>query len=367
MIKLGRPAATPVSCRQPAWLAVVAALVVATTAGPKSVSAAETDQFLVWGVEIADGSEELNFFVNREFERVLTRLDGERPCEKVPGRLFRRVFPSLMSSRLVRFIETSDIDFYPRREVSQWEYRSRSVFRRSVFSFFLPMARTVRVGEVYLGVDKLAHMFGIGRRYYVRYQRLLRRGLTPEEAQRETIVWGINREFYFLGGYTEGIVSHADLEANFQGLSLAREMCEGEDPYLVRGDGGWRLSRPIDLRGYVNPGFDESYNSNHYFDFQWRLVRPILVAEHCPRYASEQVQRRLAKYRAIDPGSLSREVIAGHYQQRGRPPMQRFAVDRLCAGETERSVLAGVELPVREADTTTARKEAGSRDGARRP
>ena len=330
MVKLGITVASA-PYRPVAGLAVAVVLVV-TTAGWKSASASETDQFLVWGVELADGSEQLNLFVNQEFEHALARLgDGDRrSCHKVPGRLYRRAFSSLLSSRLRRFIKASDIEWYPRRGVSRWDYRAQSVFRRSVFSFFLPMARTVRIGDVYLGIDKLAHMFGIGRRYHVRYQRLRRRGLTPEEAQRQTIVWGFTRELVFLGGYTEGIVSHADLEANFQGLRLARDMCEGDEPFLVRDRVGWRFARPIDLRDYVNPGFDESYNSNHYFNFQWRVVQPILVEEYCPRFASEEVQQRLARYREIDAGSVSRAVLADYYRQQGRRSPHEFTLDHLC-------------------------------------
>lgn len=357
MVKLGN-AVAPAPYRPVAGLAVAVILGV-TTAGSKSASAAETDQFLVWGVELADSSEQLNLFINQEFEQVLARLDdgGERPCHKVPGRLYRRAFSSLFSSRLRRFIKASDIEWYPRRDVSRWDYRAQSVFRRSAFSVFLPMSRTVRIGDVYLGVDKLAHMFGIGRRYHVRYQRLRRRGLTPEEAQRKTVVWGFNRELYFLGGYTEGIVSHADLEANFQGLRLAREMCEGEEPLLVRDGAGWRFARPIDLRDYVNPGFDESYNSNHYFSFQWRVVQPILLKEYCPRFASDEVQRRLARYREIDVGSLSRAVLADYYQQQGRRSPQEFTLDHLCELAERPTTAGGRQRSARvEAESSTDRR-----------
>ncbi len=336
MLRQGEPETMPASGRPWRWWVAIIATVVATTTWTQALAASETDQFLTWDVELADASEQINLFVNQEFEHALARLNRAgrvSPCEEVPGRLYRRVFSSMVSSRLRRYIVTSEIEWYPQRGVSRWEYRAQSVFRHSAFSVFLPMARTVRVGEVYLGIDKLAHLFGIGRRYHGHYQRLLRRGLSPEEAQRRAILWGYKVERRILGGFTEGILSLADLEANFQGLRLAREMCESEDSYLVHGEAGWRLARPIDLRDYVNPGFDESYNGNQYFSYQWRVVKPILLAEYCSRFANEQVQARLARYREIDTGSVAREIIARHYESMGHKSPRLFAIDHLCAFE----------------------------------
>ncbi len=346
MVRKG-PESMPASGRRWRWWMAFAIIAVATTVWPAAAS--ETDQFLVWGVELEDGAEHVNLFLNLEFEHALARLERagrEPPCPKVAEKLYKRVFASMLSSRLRRHVETSEIDSYPQREVGYWQYQSRSVFRDSVFpAFVLVMARTVRIGEVYLGIDKLAHMFGIGRRYHVHYQRLLRRGLSPEEAQRRTVLWGLKREKFFLGGIAEGIISHADLEANFQGLRLAREMCEGERPYLTRGDGAWRLARPVDVRAHVNPAFDESYNSNQYLSSRWRAVRQVLLEEYCPRYESEQVQARLARYREIDQESASREIIASHYQERGRRSPRLFSIDNVCTGEQqERSAEAALAV-----------------------
>ena len=315
-------------------------------AGPGAAAASETDQFLTWGVELADSAEPLNHFVNHEFEVVLARL-GRRgrlpPCEAVPGRLYRRVFSSIYWSRLRRFVQQQpEVEWYPRRGVTYWQYRSQSVFRKPVFPVLMPMARTLRVGDVYLGVDKLAHVFGEGRRYHASYQRARRRGLSAEEALRRTVVRGLHKERILFGGLVDGIVSHGDLEANYQGLRLAREMCEGPDPYLVRADGGWRLSRPIDLRDYVNPGFDESYNSNQYLAFRWRVVEPVLLAEYCPQLANERVKRRLARYREIDSESFSRRVIAEQYELKGYRSPRAFDLETVCAAQLPTAVAVAV-------------------------
>ncbi len=315
---------------------VAVAAAVAAAAGASRAAASETDQYLAWGVELSDSAEALNRFVNRELEAALARINRrgrELPCEAIPNRLYRRVFASIYSSKLRRFIRKNgdQVDGYPQRGVSYWQYRARSVFRRPVFPVFMPMARTIRIGDVYLGVDKLAHVFGFGRRYHARYQRARRRGLSVEEAQRKVILWGLEMERYFVGGLVDGIVSHADLEGNYQGLRLAREMCEGEDPYLERTPAGWRLSRPVDLRDVVNPGFDESYNNNHFLRYRWRVVEPILRAEYCPRLATEAVQERLARYREIDAESFSRRVIAEEYERAERRPQHHFSLENVCA------------------------------------
>lgn len=324
---------------------------VATGAAWRPASASETDQYLAWGVELTDSAGPLNRFLNEEFEHALARLSRkgkEHPCPEVANRLYNHVFASLVSSRLRRFIQDNpDLELFPGPEVSYWRYREQSVLRRKAFPVFLPMARTIRIGEVYLGIDKLAHFFGIGRRYHLRYQRHRRHGRSPEEAERRTILWGLAVERTFVGGLVDGIVSHADLEANYQGLRLAREMCEGEDPYLARSGDGWRLARPIDLTVYVNPGFDESYNNN-VFTYRWRLVKPILRAEYCPRLEQEEVRQRLSRYREIDPGSFSRQVIAEDY--RGRRRSQKdHALETVCAAG--RSPAADLPPTARDAST----------------
>ncbi len=313
----------------------VAVAVVAAIAAARSAPAAETDQYLAWGVELADSAEPFNRFFNREFERRLARLarkGKERPCEAIAGRLYHHVFPNLAGSRLRRFLQESpDLDLFPPPEVGYWQYRSQSVLRRKAFPVVVPMARTVRVGDVYLGVDKLAHFFGFGRRYHLRYQRAVRRGRTPEEAERRAILWGLENERTFVGGLVDGIVSLADLEANYQGLRLARDLCEGDDPFLVRDGAAWRLARPIDLRAYVNPGFDESFNANLYVYYRWPLVRPILLAEYCRRLDSDEVRARRAHYREIDRVSFSRRVIAEDYRRRERRSPERHSIETVCA------------------------------------
>ena len=109
-----------------------------------------------------------------------------------------------------------------------------------------------------------------------------------------------------MGGLVDGIFSHGDLEANFQGMQLARQFCEGNEPLLELDDGRWRRVRSFEIRQFVNPGFDESYNNSFYSRSRWKRVKPILVDEYCDPYWSDAVQSRLSRYRETDSPSLSR-------------------------------------------------------------
>ena len=147
---------------------------------------------------------------------------------------------------------------------------------------------------------------------------------------RIVILWGLRLEKTLVGGLADGVFSHADLEANFQGLRLARNMCEGESPHLVLADGTWRLTRAVDLRDYVNPGFDETYNTSQYPWFRWGLVKPILIQEYCPIWQSPAIQKRMAHYRTLDEGSFSRQVVEQYFRQQDENLQAEQSLEAIC-------------------------------------
>ncbi len=64
-------------------------------------------------------------------------------------------------------------------------------------------------------------------------------------------------------------------------------------------------------------------------------MKPVLEKEVCPRLESEEVQRRLARYRKIDPGSISRDEIAEYYAE-GKRRSQHHTLEEVCAAAEER-------------------------------
>ena len=324
------------------WAVSVVLAATLTVSWKTLALATETDQFLAWLVEIEDSVDPLNAYMNEELEVLLRRLRARRlraqqrdvECTRVPMLFFEQIFPNMFDSRIRRHLyRVAEIDKFPRQGVGYARYLRMSLYRRPLFPYILPMARTIEVGGIRMGADKLGHMLGLSRPYYRRYQRWRRRGESIEESLARAVRWGARAETRIVGGLVDGVVSYADLEANFQGLQLARRFCEGREPYLESTDSGWLQVRPIEMQDFINPGFDETYNINYYTRFRWNRVEPILLETYCPQLQSEIVQDRFRRYREIDSPSAARRLLQEEWQARGKFVQAKQRLETLCAAD----------------------------------
>ncbi|MCX8065920.1 MAG: hypothetical protein N3G21_12240 [Candidatus Hydrogenedentes bacterium] len=295
---------------------------------------AETDQYLSWGIELKDSAEVLNRYFNEELERYIELVNSRTKPIKNPEELtiaiYYHFFQFLGWSRLRVYIRHSpEIEKYPDLSVPTRRYQRMSIHRGFAFPYILPMARTIRVGDIYFGIDKLCHFFGFGRRYYQRYCRHIKEGYSEEDAMRKVVLWGIFHEENLVGKLVDGIFSHGDLEANFQGFRLARDLCGGNPPYIENINGKWRLVRKIDFRNYITPGFDESYNNSHFWAMRKRTVLKILKDEYCDKVDLPAVKKRFEIYKNYPP-SFSQKIIKEYFEKKGKDPQQEQSVWALC-------------------------------------
>lgn len=297
---------------------------------------AETDQYLTWGIELKDSADEINRYFNETLSKYLDEVNKRVKPIKDPEELtiaiYYHFFQFLGWSRFRTYIRHEPkIEKFPDFGVGKQDYLKMSIHRGYAFPyFFLPMARTIRVGDIYFGIDKMCHFFGFGRRYYQRYCRHLREGFTEEEAMKKVVMWGIVHEDNLVGKLVDGIFSHGDLEANFQGFCLARDLCGGKPPYIERIDGKWKLVRPVDMRKYITPGFDESYNNSHFWAMRKRIVLNILENKYCEKFYTPEVQKRFEIYQKYEP-SFSQKMIREYFEKKGKNPQQEQSIQSLCA------------------------------------
>ncbi len=176
----------------------------------------------------------------------------------------------------------------------------------------------------------MAHFFSGGSSYYSLYRRALRQGKGREDAERTVIDRGIFSEQTYLGYGTSGVMSAADLEANYRGMTFFLGLCEGDSPQLERDGNGYRLARPFDARDYVTVDWDESYNNSGFNKRRWRKVKPRML-ELCPLLDDPWVVAQRRRYRERDtdtPTELRmRQLVAEGRQE----DLSVYSLDAVCA------------------------------------
>jgi hypothetical protein len=316
---------------------------------PISAHSDEADQFLSWNVDLKDSAPQLNRFIAEQTAEVIDRVNARRTdnctCEELTELIFRNIYLDRFRAPLLLYIETLDhVDVYPSRDVSTSDLLDLSIYRDVSFPSMIQMTRTFRVGDVYIGADKLAHLFGIGRRYYVRYRELRDEGKSRAEAEEAAIRFGIMTENSILGKMINGIFSHADLEANYKGLLMAIAFCEGKQPLLKHTSDGWALAHPIEIADYVSPLFDESYNPPHYTGDVLNAVLPVLRKEYRSEEQLNRVRARFDTYEDTEP-NLSGKIVQEFFKQKEIESQRRRILDALGLAEDDNAAPVDAAFP----------------------
>ncbi len=301
--------------------------------------ASECDQFMLWGKELEDGSEPLNAYLNEEFDLFLAKLNAkpknaDLSPEDATVLWYKHIFRFLLYGKIRGYFRNSgEIEAYPGRggDIGMLKYQRMSIFRhRGSFPYILPMSRNIRLGEVYLGTDKVSHMLGYGRRYFVRYFELRNKGFSDYEAKAKVIRWGMFQEMSVVGRVVDGVVSYGDLEANYQGMLFGLDMCCSDDPLLVLRDGKWVKTRDVDIMRFITPDMDESYNTAHYWLLRKKLVLPVIKEDYLHMLDSPEVQDRFAIYDTY-PKSLNMQLIERWLAEKKRTPKENQSLRALQA------------------------------------
>jgi len=309
-----------------AWLAVFPA------------SGLETDPFLVLDVRLDDSAGVVNEHLNSVIRLRLDRLrTGSKPptCEEVVPIIFNG-FRQTPLPRITRWVlNDSHLDRFPGSDVGRVSYYRQSVLGMPFYSKFgVPLGRIINIGGVYFSADKLGHFFSFGLRYQRRFLRASGNGMTDAEALRKIVRWGFKSELGVVGRTSTGIVSFADLEANYQGFRFARSLCDPESPaHLTRdGDSKWSISGPVDLRNFVNAAWDEAFNPNIYVKRRWKNIRERMVA-HCGKLSSRVALERFRRYEETYTPSASVRILDELTILRGLPRRESFSLGSVCGGD----------------------------------
>ncbi len=314
-----------------------ATLVLLAVAGP--VHALETDQYFAWTRPLRDSTDAVNAKFNLEIARALQDLARKRggapsSCGEAAARIHHRLTFIIFQPIELWVLQSPLIDRAPARGAEDVLYPQKNLYRRHGlldFPVLMPISPTIDVDGVRIGTDKLSHFVSSGWRYRDKYLAARARGLSDAQAEHAALRKGVFEENTLLGKAASGVFSVSDMEANFGGMHFYLELCEGPNPLLVLENGAWRPGRPFDIRRYVTPEWDESYQTPIYAKGRWRKVLPVLK-NYCEFLTAPLVQERLKRYAERARVTPTEEAVAELVKEGKLPDPERFSLYSNCPG-----------------------------------
>jgi len=302
------------------------------------VQALETDQFYAWGKPIEDSTEVLNAWVRWQIQTALDSRGTDPPldCEAAVNHVQKSLQLTIYQPIETWIISTDLVDRIPRGLEETRDYREKYLLAHTYpldTARGLPPSPTLQVSGVRIGSDKLAHFFSEGWWYYKKWRKIRSRQ-PPDAAQRALVEYGADLEWWLHGMLLTGIVSLADMEANFQGFVFYHRLCHGEDPLLYQQDGRWQFSEKFDFRGYVSPEWDESWNPNIFNQLRWKGIR-VALASYCPLLHSPWVEQQRAHYRDLDRQTPTENLVEELVAAGKLPDPRQFDITTVCKDQVE--------------------------------
>jgi hypothetical protein len=284
----------------------------------------ETDNFFGELNPPKDSSEIINKFVNEKIDNYLEEnssyLAG-KICSDVRKKVLKS-FRGIVVHAIEQYIdeEVTDEYIFPKRDLDYSEYFKKSIyFNKKIDLLKLKhLSRSINVNGIIIGSDKLSHFISTGIRYHYFYQRKINNGYTEKKAVERAINYGVFTEKFVLGKLTSKVLSHADLEANYQGFLFNKEFCQKENPYISF-DGRWKRTRDFDIRSFVSPYWSEVFNPSYYTSWRWKMVKKVLEKKYCSPEESLKITSRLKSYSEIATKSES-VIYITKLEERGKMP-----------------------------------------------
>lgn len=289
-----------------------------------SVTAGETDQFYAGSAVIEDSSKEFNNYIHTSMKAALIRANKERheSCRLAAKEVMVELLgefsiidlvKNLSFSKISQFTKKSPLlDRFPLETVKNGRYRKDSIYKHRPFpTNVVGIARTLNINGIYFGADKIGHFAIIGKTYYNNFLKALKDGHSEEEAQDIAIKKGLRQEEAILGYKIGGTFSYGDLEANYQGYLFARNMCDGENPYLIKAQGKWTVNpeKTFDIKNYITPKYDEAYNVNTWSPRVWKKMVNEIIPAYCANKINPDYLKRAAYYETLDKRTYNDDMI----------------------------------------------------------
>lgn len=233
-----------------------------------TVLASEIDSFNKRFYPLRDSSKYINKRFNLYFQDALNeanqyrkRCSSKELYDQLTDRFKNHAFDEF-NKWLSKTNEVSTISTSIRDSI----YKDFNIFQSVIQGGFArlisdPTGRVLNFNGIRVGTDKFEHMMGSGYKYFEIY-------FLENEPLQKVLNKGWKAETGILGAVTTGVMSYADMAANFQGMRFWNHVLQrGMDP-LVQNIGPyvkcknyeWVQVKKVDLTHYVGEEFDEGNN-----------------------------------------------------------------------------------------------------------
>ncbi|MEA9356168.1 hypothetical protein SHI21_08145 [Bacteriovorax sp. PP10] len=211
-------------------------------------------------------------------------------------------------------------------------------FHRIISSSYFVFCSSVKMFGVYMGVDKLGHMFNQGYEYFERYHKELNKTQDKTKAMSTVIDWGKSTENGMYGAIVDGVYSNGDLAANFAGFhfyeNLLHPITLDEKTYppvlIIKEDHTveFNAENAIDEKELIALFFsnhlNEALNPSHYELLQRKVVK-VAVKNRC-----EKVKRFYELDTASQAEALTESLFSWHGMDYGHRSDDLLRLDTLC-------------------------------------
>ncbi|CBW26282.1 putative exported protein [Halobacteriovorax marinus SJ] len=248
----------------------------------------EIDPFNNRTKSLEDSLAPINAKANLMMKDALAKLNkknhscSEKKLYKALRKKFRNQYTSEFSKWVVK---TDELDKVTTR-TSDSIYQEFKWFQAIVPGLFAkisdPAGQIMKVAGVHIGTDKFEHFMGSGYNYFKKYY--LKNG-----SLEDAMDIGYRAETGILGATMTGVMSYADMVANFNGMRFWNTMLgknpdvltqEEVEPYIVCEKEKWHKVRDIDFSDYIDSAWDEGINCS------WFRTESMV----------EKVKERMAQY-----------------------------------------------------------------------
>ncbi len=248
--------------------------IIAMSCLPLTGFSAEIDAFSKRFRPVKESLDVVNVLTNRLLQESLDEANEKKDtCDQ--GRLYkslRKRFNNQYQGELAKTIINSD-EFpkvkIPSKESIYQDFKwYEAIVQGGTARISDPIADQMMVNGILVGTDKFEHFLGSGYRYFKKFY-------LDEKPLEDALNIGWKAETGLLGAVTTGVMSYADLTANFNGMRFWNHLLlENDDvlgaeynqgPFVKCVDEKWvTTEQKIDWANYIDKAFDEGINCSRF-------------------------------------------------------------------------------------------------------